>query len=139
MSHYESNNIFAKILRGEIPCHKIYENDHSLALLDIMPRADGHTLIIPKATCRNLLDATPETLNALIQTTQNIAIAVQNAFNADGIMVEQRNEAAAGQEVFHLHFHVIPRHEGVELRERKMMGADVLEPIAERLRAILSS
>ncbi len=134
---YDTANIFAKILRGEIPCHKVYEDAHCLAFLDIMPRADGHTLVIPKQACCDLLDAPVDALKSVMIATQRIAIAAKTTFGADGVLIEQRSGAAAGQEVFHLHVHIIPRHEGVPLRERKMVGNDVLVPIAERLRAAL--
>jgi histidine triad (HIT) family protein len=116
MTSYDTNNIFAKILRGEIPCHKVYEDDNTLAFMDVMPQADGHVLVVPKAPSRNLLDADPQTLAAAIQVVQRVAKAVQKAFKADGIMLVQYNEAPAGQTVFHLHFHIIPRFEGVALR-----------------------
>lgn len=136
---YDPNNIFAKILRGEIPCHKVWEDDHTIAFLDVMPQADGHTLIMPKTAARNMLDARPEQLEAVIATTQRIAKAAKVAFEADGIFVSQFNEAAAGQTVFHLHFHVIPRHEGVALRPHGGGMADpaVLAEHAQKLRTAL--
>ena len=116
MIAYDTNNIFAKILRGEIPCHKVFEDENTLAFMDVMPQADGHVLVVPKAPSRNLLDADPMALAAAIQVAQRVAKAVQTAFNADGIMLVQYNEAPAGQTVFHLHFHIIPRFEGVALK-----------------------
>lgn len=116
MTTYDANNIFARIIRGEIPAHKVYEDTATLAIMDIMPQADGHTLVLPKAPCRNLFDAAPAVLAATLATTQKIAGAVKQAFAADGVLVQQFNEAASGQTVFHLHFHVIPRHHGVPLR-----------------------
>ena len=116
MSGYDANNIFARILRGELPCHKVYEDDRTLAFLDIMPRAPGHTLVIPKAPARNFLDVKPADLSQLITTTQRIARAAVKAFAADGLTLQQFNEAAGGQVVFHLHFHIIPRKDGVALR-----------------------
>jgi histidine triad (HIT) family protein len=116
MSTYDNSNIFAKILRGEIPCHKVFEDDKTLAFMDVMPQADGHVLVVPKAPSRNLLDADPAEISYTIQVVQRVAKAVQRAFKADGIMLVQYNEAPAGQTVFHLHFHVIPRFEGVQLR-----------------------
>ena len=113
---YDPNNIFAKILRGELPCHKVYEDDKTLAFMDIMPRGDGHTLVIPKAPSRNLLDADPADIAAVMSTAQKIARAAMTAFSADGVTVQQFNESAGGQVVFHLHVHVIPRFEGVALR-----------------------
>lgn len=113
---YDSNNIFAKILRGEIPAQKVYEDDSTLVIMDVMPQAEGHVLVIPKTASRNILDADPATLGPLIAIVQKIAIAAQDAFDADGVTIMQFNEAPAGQSVFHLHFHVIPRREGMPLR-----------------------
>ena len=104
---YDMNNVFAKILRGEIPCHKVYEDAHTLAFMDVMPQADGHTLVIPKQPSRNLLDADSAALGPLIASVQKVAQAVQKAFGAEGILIQQFNEPAAGQTVFHLHVHVI--------------------------------
>lgn len=112
---YDETNIFAKILRGEMPCHKVYEDDVALAFMDIMPRADGHVLVVPKSKARNLLDADPEGLAKLIVRVQKIARAVKSALEADGITIAQYNERAGGQLIPHLHFHVMPRWEGVEL------------------------
>ena len=116
MPAYDQNNIFAKILRGEFPCHKVYEDDKAIAFLDIMPRAPGHTLVLPKAPARNLLDIAPADLAHVMQVAQKIAQAQMRAFNADGITLQQFNESAGGQVVFHLHVHVIPRHEGVAMK-----------------------
>ena len=116
MPSYDPNNIFAKILRGELPCYKVYEDDKALAFLDIMPRAPGHTLVLPKAPARNLLDIAPADLAHVMQVAQKIAQAQMRAFNADGITLQQFNESAGGQVVFHLHVHVIPRHEGVAMK-----------------------
>ena len=115
MSSYDPNNIFAKILRGEVPSHKVYEDEHSLAFMDIMPRCKGHTLVIPKAPARNLLDVAPEALRNTIVSAQRVAKAAKIAFAADGILLSQFSEPASGQVVFHLHFHVLPRFEGVAL------------------------
>lgn len=123
---YDPGNIFAKILRGEMPCHKVYEDDKSLVFMDIMPRADGHALIVPKTPSRNILDAAGEDLQHLILTVQKVARAAKEAFNADGMVVSQFSESAGGQVVFHTHFHVIPRHEGVELRPPGIMGDNTL-------------
>ena len=112
---YDPSNIFAKILRGEIPTHKVYEDETALVMMDIFPQSRGHTLIIPKAQSRNLLDADPEVLSALMPLVQRIAIAVKAATKADGIRLAQFNEAPAGQTVFHLHFHIIPMYEGQTL------------------------
>ena len=115
MAAYDPNNIFAKILRGEFPCYKVYEDDHVLAFLDIMPRTPGHTLVIPKAPARNILDIEPEDLAHVARGAQKIARAAMHAFQADGITLQQFSEAAGGQVVFHLHMHVMPRHDGVAL------------------------
>jgi histidine triad (HIT) family protein len=116
MPSYDPQNIFAKILRGELPCHKVYEDDKVLAFLDIMPRAPGHTLVLPKAPARNLLDVKPDDLAAVAQAAQKIANAAMTVFAADGITIQQFNEGAGGQVVFHLHMHVIPRKAGVPMK-----------------------
>jgi len=136
---YDNNNIFAKILRGEIPSTRVYETDDVVAFMDVMPQGMGHTLVVPKAPSRNLLDAQPETLANLIQAVQKIAQAVKKAFNADGVTVMQFNEPASGQTVYHLHFHVIPRIEGVALKPHtgQMEDAAVLSANAEKIRAAL--
>lgn len=136
---YDTNNIFAKILRGEIPAHKVYEDANVLAFMDVMPQAQGHVLVVPKAASRNILDADPATLGALIAAVQKVAIAAEEAFEADGVTIMQFNEAPAGQSVFHLHFHVIPRHEGVPLRPHsgKMEDGAVLAANAEKIREAL--
>lgn len=119
---YDTDNIFAKILRGEMPCFKVYEDDYTFAFMDIMPRGEGHCLVIPKAPCRNMLDATPDTISHVHQTAQKIAHAALKAFNADGITIQQFNEDAGGQEVYHYHVHVIPRHEGKRMGSAGVMG-----------------
>jgi histidine triad (HIT) family protein len=116
MPSYDPNNIFAKIIRGELPCHKVYEDDQVLAFMDIMPRAPGHTLVLPKAPARNILDIAPEDLSAVALAAQKIAKAAVKVFNADGVTVQQFNEGAGGQVVFHLHLHVIPRKAGVSMK-----------------------
>ena len=116
MPAYDQNNIFAKILRGEMPCYKIYEDDKVLAFLDIMPRAPGHALILPKAAARNILDVTPDDFAAVANAAQKIAKAAMKVFGADGITLQQFNEGAGGQVVFHLHMHVIPRKNGVPMK-----------------------
>jgi len=132
---YDPNNVFAKIIRGEIPSIKVFENDNVLAIMDVMPQADGHVLIIPKAPCRNLLDADPVVLATLLPVVQTMAIAVKDAFDADGVSIFQYNEAAGGQSVFHLHFHVVPRHEGKPTRPHtgKMEDGAVLKANAEKI------
>lgn len=136
---YDSDNIFAKILRGEMPCHKVFENGDTFAFLDIMPRADGHTLVIPKNPSRNLLDVTLEDLSKLMASVQHVGRAAMKAFNAEGLTIQQFNEAAGGQVVFHLHFHILPRHDGVALRPPGTMADnDLLAKHAEQLRAALA-
>ena len=115
MTAYDNNNVFAKILRGEFPCHKVYENEHVLAFLDIMPRSPGHTLVIPKSPARNILDIGDEDYLHVARATRIIARAAKTAFRADGITIQQFNEAAGGQVVFHLHVHVMPRRDGIAL------------------------
>jgi histidine triad (HIT) family protein len=139
MTAYDNNNPFAKILRGEFPCHKIYEDDHVLAFLDIMPRAPGHTLVIPKAPARNILDIKEEDYLHVARATRKIARAAKTAFKADGITVQQFNEAAGGQVVFHLHVHVMPRHDGIALLPPASRKEDVkvLEDNATKLVAAL--
>jgi histidine triad (HIT) family protein len=141
MPSYDPNNIFAKILRGDMPSHKIYEDDKAFAFLDIMPRAPGHILVIPKAPARNLLDAQPEDLAHVISVTQRIAQAAMKAFEADGVTLQQFNESAGGQVVFHLHFHVIPRKEGVAMKPPAAEKArpEVLAEHAAKLRAALEA
>jgi histidine triad (HIT) family protein len=113
---YDNNNVFAKILRGEIPCYKVYEDSVALAFMDIMPRIDGHVLVIPKSPVRTIFDADPEGLGELIQRVQKVARGAKDALGAEGITIQQFNEQAGGQVIFHLHFHILPRWEGVELR-----------------------
>lgn len=139
MTPYDPDNIFGKILRGEIPAHKVYEDEHSLAFMDVMPQGEGHTLVIPKAPSRGLLDAEPQTLAAVIGTVQRVGRAVKEAFKADGLTLFQYNEPAGGQTVFHLHFHLVPRHDGVPLKRHEGGMADptVLAEHAARIRAAL--
>lgn len=136
---YDANNIFAKILRGEIPCHKIYEDGQTLAFMDVMPQVDGHCLVIPKAGSRGLLDARPDTLADLIKVVQKVAGAAKTAFKADGVQIRQYNEHAAGQTVFHLHFHILPLNEGQVLRPHsgKMADHGLLARHAEMIRSSL--
>ncbi len=109
---YEPDNIFAQILRDELPSTRVYEDDHAIAIMDVMPQGPGHTLVIPRAASRNLLDADPATFAGVMAVIQKVARAVKEAFDADGVTVMQFNEPASGQSVFHLHFHVIPAHRG---------------------------
>ncbi|WP_289034136.1 HIT family protein [uncultured Roseibium sp.] len=137
---YDDQNVFAKIMRDEIPSHKIYEDDKTLVIMDIMPRGDGHVLVIPKAPSRNILDIATEDLNAVMATAQKMAHAVIKAFDADGTTIQQFSEPAGGQVVFHTHVHVIPRFEGVALRPHtgEMADNDVLAVNAEKIRAALA-
>ncbi|ACA19004.1 histidine triad (HIT) protein [Methylobacterium sp. 4-46] len=138
---YDPNNVFARILRGEIPAHRVYEDAHCLAFMDVMPQVDGHTLVVPKAPSRGLLDADPASLGPLFAAVQTVAAAVKTAFAADGLVVSQFNEPAGGQTVFHLHVHILPRHEGVPMRQhaRGMADGAVLAAHAERIRAALAA
>ena len=136
---YDDQNIFAKILRGDMPCTKVYEDDKTLAFMDIMPRADGHVLVIPKAPSRNILDAAPADLAAVMATAQKIGRAQMKAFGADGLTIQQFSESAGGQVVFHLHVHVMPRFDGVSLRPHTGEMADMtaLKEMAEKIIAAL--
>ena len=135
---YDPDNIFAKILRGEIPSIKVYEDDETYCFMDIMPRSDGHCLVIPKAPCRNMLDASPAQLGACMATVQKVSHACMKAFGAVGISLQQFSEAAGGQEVFHLHFHIHPRHEGVSMRAPGKMGdMDLIKSHAEAIAAAI--
>ena len=136
---YDPNNIFAKILRGEIPCHKVYEDEAALAFMDVMPMVDGHTLVIPKAPSRNLLDAEPATLAHLMAVTQKVARAAIRAFEADGAQIRQYNEPAAGQTVFHLHVHILPMREGDTIRPHTGQMAEhaLLAKHAEMIRSVI--
>lgn len=138
---YDDNNVFAKILRGELPCHKVYETEQVLAFMDIMPRGEGHVLVIPKAKSRNILDAKPDDLAELAKAVQVVARAAKDAFSADGLTIQQFNESAGGQVVFHLHVHIIPRFEGVPLKPHtgQMEANDVLAAHAEKIRAALKA
>ena len=136
---YDSTNIFAKILRGEIPAHKVYEDATALVMMDIFPQSRGHVLVVPKAQSRNLLDADPAALSELIPLVQRVAKAVKAATGADGIRLAQFNEASAGQTVFHLHFHVIPVFDGLALGAHGGGQADnaELETLAQAIAAAL--
>lgn len=139
---YDENNPFAKILRGELPSHKIYEDEHSFAFMDIMPRSEGHCLVIPKLPSRNLLDAEVSTLAHLMVAVQKIARAAKTAFNAEGLSIDQFNEAVSGQTVFHLHFHILPRYEGVPLRPHavgQIADHTLLAEQASAIRAVLEA
>ena len=136
---YDPSNVFARILRGEIPAHKVHEDEHTLAFMDVMPQSEGHTLVIPKAAAENIFELEPDALAATILATQRVARAARRAFDAPGVMIAQLNGAGAGQTVFHIHFHVIPRYEGIDLRfhARGMADPQVLAAHAARIRAAL--
>jgi histidine triad (HIT) family protein len=136
---YDNNNIFAKILRGEIPSVKVYEDAKTLAFMDVMPEADGHVLVVPKEGAENILDLSPEGLAAMMTAVQKVAKAVDKALEPDGILLKQYNRPAAGQSVFHVHFHIVPRWEGVALAPhgKVMVEAARLEPIAAKIRSEL--
>jgi len=136
---YDDGNIFAKILRGEAPAHVVCEDDHTMAFMDVMPQVDGHTLVIPRQGVETLHDSDPAALAHTMHTVQRVAAAVKQAFAAPGIMIAQLNGAAAGQTVFHLHFHVLPRFDGVEFRmhARDMADPTVLQAHAEQIKARL--
>jgi histidine triad (HIT) family protein len=136
---YDSNNVFAKILRGEIPSVKVYEDAHVLSFMDVMPQVEGHTLVIPKEPAVDMLDLSPEGAAELMKATQRIAKAVKEALAPPGIMLMQLNGAAAGQSVFHIHFHILPRHAGIDMKlhAREMVDPKTLEPLAAKIRAAL--
>jgi len=138
---YDQNNIFAKIIRGELPAYKVYEDERAIAFLDIMPRAPGHTLIIPKAPARTILDIDPDDLAYVAKIAQRVAKAAVQVFRADGVTVQQFNEPAGGQVVFHLHLHVIPRHDGVAMKPpaSEKEKPEVLAEHADKLKAALAS
>jgi histidine triad (HIT) family protein len=136
---YDPNNIFARILRGEIPAVKVFEDSKTLAFMDVMPQAEGHVLVIPKEDAENIFDLSPEGASALIATTQKLARAVKKALGVPGVMLAQLNGSPAGQSVFHVHFHIIPRSAGVDLglHARNMVDAKLLEPVAAKIRSAL--
>ena len=136
---YDTNNIFAKILRGEVPSVKVYEDDKTLAFMDVMPQAEGHTLVVPKEPAENIFELSPEGAAAMVKTTQKVAKAVQKGLDAPGIMIFQLNGKAAGQSVFHAHFHVVPRSKGIDLKlhSRGMEPPEKLKAIAEKIKAAL--
>jgi len=136
---YDENNIFAKVLRGEIPCHKIYEDEDTLAFLDIMPRTEGHTLVVTKEKARDLFDVRPEALAKLMAVVQKLAPKIKDAVGAEGVLIQQFNGAAAGQTVFHLHVHIIPRKAGEALKPHAGRMADqaALAATTEKIRKAL--
>lgn len=136
--NYDDQNIFAKILRGEIPCIKVYEDDKTLAFMDIMPQADGHTLVIPKEPAITLMDLSPESAAYTINIVQKVGKAIQTALGAQGIVVMQLNGSKAGQTVPHIHFHLIPSsiHE-LGKHAAQMGDMDKIKQRAEKIRAEL--
>ena len=136
---YDDDNPFARILRGEVPASMVYEDEHAIAFMDLMPQVEGHTLVVPRSPCRDLFDIEPEVLAGTIRATQVVARAVQTAFDAPGIMIAQLSGAAAGQTVFHLHFHILPRYQGIEFRLHAAVVEDraALDAVAARIRAAL--
>ena len=141
MAAYDRDNIFAKVLRGEIPYHKLYEDNDTLAFLDIMPRTEGHALVITKKPAPDLFGISPEGLAKLMGVVQKLAPKIKEAVDADGVLIQQFNGAAAGQTVFHLHVHIIPRKEGVPMRPEgtKMADQDALAATAEKIRKVISA
>lgn len=138
---YDPNNIFAKILRGEVPSHKVWEDETTIAILDVMPQSDGHTLVIPKAPAENLFELDTAMAEAVMRTGQRMALAVRRAFHPDGVTLMQFNGAEAGQTVFHFHLHVVPRYAGQALRTHGRGFADpaVLEEHAARFRSAVEA
>ena len=136
---YDHENLFANILRNEAPAVRVFEDELSLAFMDVMPQVQGHTLVIPKASAENIHEIDPEILGHTIRTTQTVAAAVKLAFDAPGIMIAQLNGASAGQTVFHLHFHILPRFDGLEfsLHARDMQEMEVLKSQAEQIKRFL--
>ncbi len=136
---YDVNNVFARILRGEIPSVSVYEDARTLAFMDVMPQAEGHTLVIPKEPAENIFDLSADGAAAMMATTRKVARAVKKALGAPGIMLAQLNGAAAGHSVFHVHFHIIPRAHGVDLglHARGMVDSKTLEPVAAKIRSAL--
>lgn len=136
---YDPGNIFAKILRGEIPCVKVFEDDLTLAFMDVMPEAEGHVLVIPREAAIDVLALSAQGLAAMMATVQRVARAIDAALKPDGILLKQYNREAAGQSVFHVHFHILPRWDGVAVAPhgKAMVGADRLEPIAAKIRSAL--
>ena len=138
---YDDSNIFAKMLRGEIPCHKLYEDEDTLAFLDIMSRSEGHALVITKEKVRDLFDVSPEALAKLMAVVQKLAPQIKDAMGAEGVLIQQFNGAAAGQTVFHLHVHIVPRKEGEPLKPHagKMEDQAKLAATAEKIRKKLKT
>ena len=138
---YDENNPFARILRGEAPASMVYEDEFAVAFMDLMPQVEGHTLVVPRSPCRDLFDIDPDVLAGTIRATQTVAGAVRKALDAPGVMIAQLSGAAAGQTVFHLHFHILPRFAGIELMLHAAQVAErsSLDAMARRIRAALAS
>ncbi|HML92094.1 HIT family protein [Methyloceanibacter sp.] len=141
MAAYDPENIFAKILKGEIPSHKLYEDGDTFAFLDIMPRTEGHALVITKEPAADLFGITPEGLGKLMAVVQTLAPKIEKAVGADGVLIQQFNGAAAGQTVFHLHVHIVPIKKGVPVKPHAgdMADPDDLKATAEKIRAVLAA
>jgi histidine triad (HIT) family protein len=141
MPSYDPNNIFAKILRGELPSYKVYEDDKAFAFLDIMPRSPGHALVLPKAPARNILDIGADDLAHVMKVAQKVAKGAMKAFEADGVTIQQFNEGAGGQVVFHLHVHVIPRKTGAPMKPpaNAKEKPEVLAEHAKKLAAAIAA
>jgi histidine triad (HIT) family protein len=139
MQSYDPNNIFAKILRGEMPATKVYEDEVALAFMDIMPRGDGHVLVIPKVPARGILDMPPDALGPYMQRVQTVAAAVKKGMGAEGLTLQQFNETSGGQVVFHIHFHILPRWDGVALKPHSgaMEKPEILAAHAAKIRAAM--
>jgi histidine triad (HIT) family protein len=139
---YDTNNIFAKILRGEIPCTKIYEDEYTLAFMDIMPQADGHTLVISKEPAETILDLSPEGAAAWIHSVQKVSKAVKTAMNVDGFVLMQLNGVSAGQSVPHVHFHILPTSLGTLMTRAhgaQMGDMQQIQGFAEKIKAVLAA
>lgn len=136
---YDNDNIFARILRGELPAHVVLDEEHCLAFMDVMPQSPGHTLVIPRTPAQNVFELSDDDLSSLIVAARRVAVAVRAAFSPGGVTLMQLNGADAGQSVFHIHFHVIPRYdgEGLKFHAREVAEPEVLAAHAERIRAQL--
>ncbi len=137
---YDSDNVFAKIMRGEMPCVKVYEDKDILSFMDVFPQSRGHTLVVPKAASRNLLEVNPKDIGRLFGTVQRIARAVEKALSPDGIIITQFNGAPAGQTVFHTHVHIIPRYADIDMSQHasgRMADMDELNTLAAKISAAL--
>ncbi len=136
---YDPNNIFAKIVRGEAPCFKVYEDAHTIAFMDIMPQAEGHVLVIPKEAGETIFELSDESTAALIKATKKVAAAVKSVVKTPGVMLAQLNGAAAGQTVFHVHFHIIPRSGGIDLKlhAKETANFEQLKALAAKIAAAI--